>query len=132
TISLDIGTAAGNGTVSFSNVGVNTAGNGKSLSATATALSSALSSTFSINPATLTATVTVSNKVYDASTDAIIASRSLSGVLGGDNVQLSGGSAAFATKTVGNGKSINVSGLGLSGTSAGNYALASTTVSTNA
>jgi hypothetical protein len=131
-ISFDIGTAAGNGTASFSNVSVNAAGLNKNLTASATGLSSALSSTFSINAATLTASVTVSNKVYDATAAAAIANRSLSGVLGGDNVQLSGGSAAFATKTVGNGKAVNVSGLGLSGTSAGNYALASTTVSASA
>jgi hypothetical protein len=132
TTSVDIGTAAGNGTASFSNVSVNAAGTGKNLTASAAGLSSALSSTFSISPATLTASVTIGNKVYDATTVATIASRGLSGVLGGDNVQLSGGSAAFATKTVGNGKAVNVSGLGLSGTSAGNYALASTTVSTTA
>jgi hypothetical protein len=132
TISLDIGTGAGNGTAAFNNVSINAAGTGKSLTASASGLTSAVSTAFNIAPASVTANVTVSDKLYDATTVATIANRSLSGVIGTDNVLLSGGSAAFATKTVGNGKTVTVSGLGLTGTSAGNYALASTTVITSA
>jgi len=44
-------------------------------------------------------------------------------VLGSDNVSLIGGTASFATKTVGASKTVSVSGLGLSGTDAGNYQL---------
>src|SRR5436190_2077639 len=132
TISLDIGTGAGNGTAAFNNVSINAAGTGKSLTASASGLTSTVSTAFNIAPASVTANVTVSDKLYDATTVATIANRSLSGVIGTDNVLLSGGSAAFATKTVGNGKTVTVSGLGLTGTSAGNYALASTTVITSA
>jgi hypothetical protein len=132
TVSLDIGTGAGNGTATFNNLAVNAAGAGKQLSASASGLTGALSSTFTVAQAPVTANATVNNKVYDATTAATIATSSLSGVLGTDNVTLTGGTAAFATKSVGNGKSVTVSGLGLGGTAAANYALASTAVSTTA
>ena len=51
---------------------------------------------------------------------------------GSDNVSLSGGTASFATKTVGTARTVTVSGLGLSGTDAGNYQLVSTSATTNA
>src|SRR5207245_5087370 len=81
---------------------------------------------------TLTGSVTADNKVYDGTTSATIATRSLTGVLGSDAVSLSGGTASFASKTVGAAKTVNVSGLTLSGTDAANYQLASTTASTTA
>lgn len=130
--SLDIGTGAGNGTVTFTNLKVSTAGLGKQLTTSASGLSNALSSSFTVNQASLTASVTVSNKIYNASTGASIATRALTGVIGADDVTLIGGTAAFATKTVANGKTVTVTGLGLSGASAGNYALASTTATTTA
>ena len=80
----------------------------------------------------MTALVTANNKVYDGTTAATIATRSLNGVLGSDNVSLSGGTASFATKTAAPGKTVTVSGLGLSGTDAGNYQLASSTSTTTA
>ena len=75
TTTLDIGTNAGNGTVTYSGLQVSAAGTGKQLTAAATGLASAVSSSFAINPATVTATVTVNNKVYDATTAASIAGR---------------------------------------------------------
>jgi hypothetical protein len=132
TISVDIGTAAGNGTAAFTNLRINAAGTGKILTASAPGLNSAVSTAFTLSPATVTANVTVSDKLYDGTTATLIAVRGLSGVLGVDNVLLNGGSAAFATKTVGSGKTVTVSGLGLSGANAGNYVLASTTVITSA
>jgi hypothetical protein len=52
-------------------------------------------------------------------------SAGLSGVLGGDDVTLVTGSAAgaFATSTVGTGKTVTVSGITLSGADSGNYTL---------
>jgi hypothetical protein len=132
TTSLDIGTAAGNGTVTFSNLTVNAGGASKQLTASAAGLSSAVSGAFTISPATVTAIVTVSNKVYDATTGATIGTRTLSGVLGSDIVTLTGGTANFASKSVANGKTVNVTGLGLSGASAANYSLGSTTAITTA
>ena len=75
--------------------------------------------------------VSANNKIYDGTTAATIATRSLNGVQGSDNVSLSGGTASFANKTVGTNKTVTVSGLSLSGTDAGNYQLASTSASTN-
>jgi hypothetical protein len=90
------------------------------------------STTASITAATVSALVSASNKVYDGTTSAAIASRSLSGVLGSDDVSLSGGTASFATRTVGVAKTVSVSGLNLSGADAGNYQLASTSASATA
>src|SRR5207253_346865 len=81
---------------------------------------------------TVTGSITASNKVYDGNTTATIATRTLTGVLGADNVSLSGGTATFASKTVGTGKTVTATGLSLSGADAGNYQLASTTASTTA
>jgi len=53
-------------------------------------------------------------------------------VLGSEDVSLVGGTATFADKTVGNGKSVTATGLSLSGADAGNYQLASTSASTTA
>src|SRR5262249_57934988 len=99
--SLDIGTAAGNGTVSFSGLQVSMAGTSKQLSASSSGLTSALSSSFNVNQATVTGSITANNKIYDGTTAATIASRALSGALAGDDVRLSGGSASFASKSVG-------------------------------
>src|SRR5262249_24127302 len=50
TTSIDIGSAAGNGTATFSNLEIDVTGN-KQLTATAAGLSSAVSSTFAVNAA---------------------------------------------------------------------------------
>jgi hypothetical protein len=88
--------------------------------------------TANITPATVTGHVTASNKVYDGTAAATIASRSLTGEIEGDDVSLSGGTALFSDKHVGDGKTVTATGLGLSGTDAGNYELASTSATTTA
>jgi len=88
--------------------------------------------TADITTATLTASITANSKTYDGTAAATIATRTLSGVIGTDNVSLVGGTAAFADKYVGNGKTVTATGLSLSGTAAGNYQLASTSASTTA
>jgi hypothetical protein len=89
--------------------------------------------TLSITPAPLTPVVTVNDKVYDTTTGATIATRALSGtIIGTDNVQLSGGTAAFCDPNVGTNKPVTVTGLSLTGADQGNYALTTTTVMTNA
>ncbi|WP_426342664.1 YDG domain-containing protein [Pseudoduganella sp. S-14] len=71
----------------------------------------------------------VSNKVYDGS---LSASASFTdNRLAGDQLSV-GGNAAFADKNAGSGKTVVVSGLVLSGADAGNYALASNSVSSTA
>jgi hypothetical protein len=74
------------------------------------------STTADIMAATLTASITADNKTYDGTTAATIATRTLSGVVGTDNVTLVGGTATFADKNAGNGMTVTVAGLSLSGT----------------
>src|SRR5206468_11857573 len=70
---------------------------------------------------TLFRSITANNKIYDGTTAATIATRTLSGVVGSDNVSLTGGTATFANKNASNGKTVTATGLSLSGISAGNY-----------
>jgi hypothetical protein len=82
----------------------------------------------SITAATVTPGLTVSGKAYDGGTAATITGRSLSGVIGNDDVNLGlSGTAAFADKNVGTDKLVNISDLSLSGSTAGNYVLSATT-----
>ena len=70
------------------------------------------------------------DKIYDATT---VASVTLSDSrLSGDSLTVSYGSANFASKVVGSGKSITVSNLTLSGSSASNYYLSATNTSATA
>jgi len=72
------------------------------------------------------------SKVYDATTSAVLSSANyaLTGSIGGDSVTLNNpSSGTYDTKNVGTGKTVLVSGLSISGASAANYVLASTTVS---
>ena len=85
-----------------------------------------------ITPATVSGSITASNKVYDGTTAATIASYALSGVIGTDDVTLTGGAATFIDRNVGIGKLVTATGLALSGTTTGNYALASSTTNTTA
>jgi hypothetical protein len=83
----------------------------------------------SITPATITITATGANKVYDGTTaDAV--SLATAGVIAGDSVTASDSSANFGDRNVGNAKTVSVAGLALSGADAGNYMLASTSVTT--
>ena len=92
--------------------------------------SSALSHT--VNAKSITGSFTASNKVYDGATAATISGRSLSGVVGSDDVALAGGSATFANKNIGAGKTVTGTGFSLSGGTAPNYTLASSTLTTAA
>ena len=81
---------------------------------------------FTINPATLAGTATVSNKIFDSTTLATILSRSLLGIIGSDEVTLSGGTASFSDAAVGNNKLVMINDLSLGGASAGNYTVNTT------
>src|SRR5262249_56308805 len=69
--------------------------------------------------------ITASNKVYDQTPAATLntGSAALSGVVSGDTVTLSTGSATgtFASAAVGSGKTVTVAGLTIGGAGAGNY-----------
>ncbi|QDQ27956.1 filamentous hemagglutinin N-terminal domain-containing protein [Chitinimonas arctica] len=66
--------------------------------------------------------VLANDKTYDGNTTATISSfGSLSGVLGGDTVGISGGTGNFIDKNVGTNKAATIIGLTLTGADAGNY-----------
>jgi len=72
--------------------------------------------------------ITADSKVYDGASTATLTTGSASlsgGVVGGDIVNLSTGSAsgAFTDKNAGTGKAVNISGLLISGVDANNYSL---------
>jgi hypothetical protein len=81
-----------------------------------------------VTPATLTVTgIKAKNKAYDATTAATmdLSGAVLTGVVGNDNVTLNAGTAngAFANKNAGKNKSVNLSGLTLTGANASQYVL---------
>ncbi|MED5596975.1 YDG domain-containing protein [Janthinobacterium sp. P210006] len=78
--------------------------------------------------------IVAGNKVYDGSAAASLntAGAAFSGMVAGDNLTVSGASGSFADKNAGNGKTVNVSGIVLGGTDAGNYNLASDTAASSA
>jgi trimeric autotransporter adhesin len=71
--------------------------------------------------------ITAASRVYDGTTAALLDTSgvALDGVVAGDQVSLvtAGASAVFASKDVGTGNAVTVSGLALSGADAGNYIL---------
>jgi trimeric autotransporter adhesin len=88
--------------------------------------STTASTTANITPVALTVTgLTAQNKAYDGGTNATLSGTAgLSGVLGSDVVSLAGTAVgAFTDANVGAGKTVNVSGLSLTGADAGNYSL---------
>lgn len=91
---------------------------------------------FAINPVTLTVSgITASNKVYDGTTTAEIDTNGavLDGVISGDSVTLDPTFAAgyFTNDTVGTGVEVDISGLDITGASAGNYTLVQPITSAN-
>ena len=88
--------------------------------------------TASIQPAPLTPSITASNKVYDGTVSAVIATRFLSGVISGDDVTLTGGTASFSDPGVGTAKTVTATGFTLTGATAFDYVLSSTTATTAA
>jgi autotransporter-associated beta strand protein len=89
--------------------------------------------TANITPKTLMAGLTgTASKTYDGTTAATLAAGnySLPGVVSGDTVNLNNPtSGTYNTRNVGAGKTVSVIGLAISGSSAGNYALSSTSTS---
>ncbi|OOG41010.1 YDG domain-containing protein [Polaromonas sp. A23] len=78
-----------------------------------------------ITPAALVVNgVGAANKVYDASNAATLNGTAGVAAIAGDTVSVGGtGSATFANKNVGNGKTVTVTGYTLSGADAGNYVI---------
>ncbi|KAA3436099.1 YDG domain-containing protein [Rufibacter hautae] len=102
------------------------------VTATANTSSKFNTGSLSINKKTITGSFTVNDKVYDGGVNAAIASRTLTGVIGTDDVSLSGGTATFATSATGSNKIVTATGLTLTGSTAGKYTLSSTSATTTA
>jgi hypothetical protein len=83
-------------------------------------------------PITTTATITANGKVYDTNNAATVATCSLSGVVNADDVICSAAGATFDDQNVGTGKTVTATGISLSGTTAGNYQLSSTSATAQA
>jgi hypothetical protein len=83
-----------------------------------------------ITSLTITGSITASDKTYDATSSATIATRTLSGVLGSDAVSYSGGLAVFSDSNAGMAKVVTATGLYLTGTDAGNYLVNGTATTT--
>ena len=121
----DKNVGAGNRTVDLSGVAINDGNNGNNY--VVTLASNAVST---ITPRTITVGATASNRVYDAGTDASVALSD--NRVANDVLTVTDTSAQFASKNAGTGKTVNVTGLALSGPDAGNYVLASTSATATA
>ena len=86
--------------------------------------------TANITPATLIIDATGNNKAYDGTTTATVGLTD--NRVAGDVLTTSYTSANFTNAAVGNSKLVNVSGIGATGTDAGNYVLSNTTATTTA
>jgi hypothetical protein len=125
------------GTATFSDKNV---ANGKTVTGTGFTLTGTSANNYTVNgtatttanitPLGITGNITASDKVYDGNTSATITSRTLTGVIGGDAVSYTGGTATFSDPNVGTGKTVTGTGLGLTGSSAGNYTVNSTATTT--
>ena len=73
----------------------------------------------------ITGSFTADDKTYDGDTSATVTDRSLNGTVSGDDVSLTGGTATFDNRNVGQHKTVTLSGATLSGADAGNYDLTS-------
>lgn len=118
---LDIGTSAGNGTVTFTDLTVNEFGTGKQLTASAIGLTDAVSDNFEITKKTLTATITAVSKPYDGNNTATFSNPTASNPAFSDVLTLSGGTATFADANANTNKTVTATGLVLAGDNAGNY-----------
>lgn len=71
------------------------------------------------------------NKVYDGTTAATInTTGTLSGIMSGDTVTFSNGSATFTDKNAGSGKTVTLAGITLGGADSGNYSISATATDT--
>ena len=80
----------------------------------------------------ITPSFSAANKVYDGTTTASVSFTGFTPSVGSDNVSVTWTSATFANKNVGNGKTVTISGLALTGTDANKYTLSSTTATATA
>jgi len=121
----DKNAGTGNRTVGLSGVAINDGNNGNNY-----LVQLAGNSNSTITPRTITVGATAANRVYDAGTDASVTLTD--NRIANDVLTVTDTSAQFANKNAGTGKTVNVTGLALSGTDAGNYVLASSSTTATA
>jgi hypothetical protein len=92
-------------------------------------LTSVNTTTANITPKSIVGDFTANAKVYDGTTSAFVATRIVT-PSAGDTLALIGGTATFADKNVGTGKTVTLAGATLAGGDAGNYSLASVNTTT--
>ena len=85
-----------------------------------------------VNTAAVTPVITAAGKIYDGNLVASILTRNLTGIIGADNVTITGGTATFDTKAVGTGKTVTGTGFTFGGAQVANYHLASSSATTTA
>jgi hypothetical protein len=111
-------------------------GNSKTINVSGISISGTDAGNYHLTDTTATATADITaleitgsfiadNKVYDGTTTATVLTRSLNGVLLGDTVSLTGGTATFDNQNIGTGKTVTLTNATLSGTDAVNYTLTS-------
>ncbi|MEO8021314.1 YDG domain-containing protein, partial [Polaromonas sp.] len=117
---------ASNAAASFAdkNVGVGKAVNVTGINVTGTdagnySFNTTAATTVDITQRALTVAATGTNKVYDATTNTAVSLAD--NRIAGDVLTASNAAASFADKNVGVGKTINVTGINVTGTDAGNY-----------
>ncbi|WP_244140680.1 YDG domain-containing protein, partial [Burkholderia sp. BCC1047] len=76
-----------------------------------------------ITPKTIEASAKADNKVYDGNTIAHLSDVKLSGLVDGDDIRAEGSNGDFDNRNAGRNKSVNGSGLVLTGNDANNYSL---------
>jgi|GEM_PF-2482868 len=86
--------------------------------------------TLTVSTKSLTGTFTANDKTYDGTTSSTVATRAVTGTVGSDVVNHTGGTATFANATVGNGKTVTLAGATLTGAAASNYSLGSVATTT--
>lgn len=119
-------------TVTLTSIGAGPHATAASFAGNSVYAAGSASSTLSVDRAQVTPHFTASDKEYDGTTAATITSRTLSGVVGTDDVALTGGTATFSDKNAATGKLVTATGFSLGGTTAPNYVLTATTATTTA
>jgi hypothetical protein len=139
-IGNDAVSATGMPTAAFAS---KTVGNNKTVTVGGLSLAGADSANYTVTLPNLTANIsatgltvtglTAASKTYDGGTSATITGTTvLVGVIGSDAVTSAGTpTGAFASKTVGNNKTVAVGGLSLAGADSGNYTLTAPTLTAN-
>jgi trimeric autotransporter adhesin len=131
------------GSATFNN---KNAGTGKTVTATGLGLTGFDAGNYTVNDTALTTAdiaradisavtgITANSKVYDATTGAILntSAAGFVGLIGSDDLNVAAANANFIDANAGVGKTVNITGISLGGTDAGNYNLVTNTATTAA